>query len=116
MYQLRQGRYRWEQVIHTVLGLPKHEDLYVEHWMVPEIPKEFTERLADNDGQLADYGFALEDGTGIHVKVYEDYYKIHWDEWDPAVNAIGHLIMDAPHWAVGLAIGIIGIYALFKSR
>lgn len=119
MYELRRGYYTWNQVIQYVLSLPKHTDVIVETWTVPDIPNDFTERMADNDDQLADYGLALEDDTGIHIKVYDGHYKVHWDEKDPKVDPIGHLVKDAPHWLViGLVVlvGMVGIAAIARSR
>jgi hypothetical protein len=116
MYELHRGYYTWNQVIQSVLSLPKHTDVMVEAWMVPKIPNDFTKRMADNDKQLADYGLALKDGTGIHVKVYDGYYKVHWDEIDPKVDPIGHLIKDAPHWLVIVFVVLVGVAALAKSR
>ena len=108
-------KYRnWDEVISEVLTLEKHKDLQVEFSQVSSLPPEFEARLGDEDGQIADYGLALEDGTGIHVKVYDDYYKIHWDRKDPNDDPLGHLIYDAPHWIV---IGAIGIDLLiFKGK
>ena len=116
MYELQQGHYNWNQIVETVLSLPKHTDVIVEKWMVPNIPEEFTERMADNDDQLADYGLALEDDSGIHIKVYDEYYKVHWDEKDPSIDPIGHLVKDAPHWIIiGLFVAI-SIFAIVRSR
>lgn len=103
-------------MIQYVLSLPKHTDVVVETWMVPAIPDEFTKRMADNDNQIADYGLALEDDRGIHVKVYDDYYKVHWDEKDPSVDPIGHLIKDAPHWIVAGLVVVVSIFVLARSR
>ncbi len=106
-------RYTWEQVINEVLLLSKHTDIIVEKWRVPPIPTDFKERLADNDGQITDYGFALEDDTGIHIKEYEDYYKVHWDKKDPSVDPLGHLVYDSPKW---LVVGAVALdWLVFKG-
>lgn len=104
----------WNQVIFDVLSLNKHEDLMVYFSDVQDLPPEFSPRLADNDGQIADYGLALSDGRGIHVKVYDGYYKIHWDKKDPSIDPVGHLIYDSPKW---LLLGAVAIDILvFKGK
>ena len=107
-------KYTWEQIISAVLTLPKHKDIVVKFSEVPELPPEFKPRPGDNDGQITDYGLALEDGTGIHIKVYKDYYKIHWDEKDPIKDPFGHLAYDAPHWIPIIAVGTDLL--LFKGK
>ena len=113
-FPLLRKKYTWEQVISAVLTLPKHTDIEVKFSEVPELPTEFKLRSGDNDGQITDYGLALEDGTGIHIKVYEDYYKIHWDEKDPTEDPLGHLVYDAPHWIPIIAVG--ADLLLFKGK
>lgn len=104
----------WNEVILDVLNLKKHEDLTIDFSDVQDLPPEFSPRLADNDGQIADYGFALSDGRGIHVKVYDGYYKIHWDQKDPTEDPLGHLIYDSPKW---LVIGALGLdWLVFKGK
>ncbi len=110
-------KYSWKQIILHVRKLPKHTDVVIETWIVPDIPSNFTPRMADNDDQLADYGLALKDGSGIHIKVYDNYYKVHWDEKDPKVDPIGHLIKDASHWIIiGFVVAIcaVGIFTLIR--
>lgn len=121
-YRLADGYYSWEQVVSTALSYPAHTDIMVSHRMVPSLPECFTTRLADNSGQLADYGTSLPDNRGIHVKVYEDHYKVHWDKKDPKKDPLGHLYHDAPHWlamlgiAGGLTIGAVAWYVYKKSK
>jgi len=103
----------WDAVILEVLNLQKHEDLKISKSKLPDLPLEFHTRLADEDGQIADYGLALEDGTGIHVKEYDDYYKIHWDQKDPNIDPLGHLIYDSPGWIVAGAVGALAVDELF---
>ncbi|HET7337700.1 MAG TPA: hypothetical protein VFJ23_07400 [Candidatus Nitrosotalea sp.] len=104
-YRLIEGNYTWEQVIGTVLQHPAHTDIVVHKTMIPPLPDYFTERMADADGQKADYGASLEDKRGIHVKEYDEHYKVHWDRRDPNVDPLGHLYHDAFHWVI--IIGVI---------
>lgn len=86
---------------------------------LPPIPTYFEERAADGDGQDVDYGVALDDGKGIHLKVYGvDFYRIHWDAKDPNKDPFGHLLYDAPKYLVAglIALGAIGLgYSAYKK-
>jgi hypothetical protein len=63
-------------------------------------------------GQWADYGIELPDGRGIHIKEYEDHYKVHWDRVAPSRSKIGHMIADAPYLTTGV---LAGGYALSQK-
>lgn len=111
-YPQVQKHYSWSEIINMVNTLPKHNDLRVEDWMVAHPLEEgFSERLGDPEGQLEDYGVGLANGRGIHVKVYDGYYRVHWDEKDPKSDPIGHLIHDAPHWLVIGGLVMLGFLA-----
>lgn len=119
-YHLINGYYSWEEIAITALSHPAHTDIVVGHNMVPPLPEHFTPRPADPNGQLADYGTSLPDNRGIHVKVYDDHYKVHWDKKDPKKDPLGHLYHDAPHWlaviGIGAGIGIgLGAWYLYKK-
>jgi hypothetical protein len=105
-YRLVNGYYSWEQVTATALNYPAHTDILVGLDMVPPLPTYFKKIHADNDGQKSNYGFSLPDKRGIHVKVYDDYYKVHWDKRSSLTDPLGHLYHDAPHWIVILIIGL----------
>lgn len=106
---------RWLVMIQTVKLLKPHVDMRIEFWEVGSIPNIFERRMGDGDGQLEDYGYRLTDGSGIHLKVYPDHYKMHWDKRDPNTDPIGHLIEDAPHWIVIVVIGVFLINELRKN-
>lgn len=79
-YQVVDEYYSWEQIIATALEHLAHTDILVEFDMVPKIPSNFKKIRVDNDGQKDNYGISLSDKRGIHIKVYDNYYKVHWDK------------------------------------
>lgn len=111
--------YTIQELIDQVRCLPVHQD--------KQFPKSTVNKkdilhhksiLADRDGQLADYRICLSDGSGLHIKEYENYYKIHWDHYDMATNPLMHLIYDAPHHIFTISeiiLSIIACYALTKA-
>ena len=122
-YRLVNGYYSWAQVAATALNYQSHTDIRVGMDMVPKIPSNFKKIGADYDGQKANYGFSLPDKRGIHIKVYDDYYKVHWDKRSSLTDPIGHLYHDAPHWfailvggaVVGLSVGAYYGYKKLKK-
>ena len=38
----------------------------------------------------------------LHIREYDDYYTTHIDKIDPREDPLGHLILDAPEYLVGL--------------
>ena len=102
--------YQWHAIVHQVLAQPARTDIWVEKWRAPH-PKQsgFYAHVGLPKGQMADYRYALTDGRGIHVREYDGTYAVHWDEVDPSVNVVGHLVRDAPGVVLlgALALGLI---------
>ena len=42
----------------------------------------------------------------LHIREYDDYYTTHLDTIDPRKDPIGHLLIDAPEYLVGLFGGL----------
>jgi hypothetical protein len=38
----------------------------------------------------------------LHIREYDEYYTTHMDKIDPREDPLGHLIIDAPEYLVGL--------------
>jgi hypothetical protein len=58
----------------------------------------FTRSLGEFQGQLADFRYMLPDKRSIHLRVFNDHFRLHWDYIDPRADPIGHIAADAPHW------------------
>lgn len=118
-YHLTIGYCNWQEVIELVSTFEKHVDLQILQSMLPPIPDYFSTRLGAPDGQIEDYGVALDDGRCIHLKVYEKgFYRIHWDKKDPNKDPLGHLMHDAPIYFAALVLGAAaGIgYGVYRTR
>ena len=122
-YNLIGEYYSWKQIVAIVLKYPAHTDVRVEFNMVSEIPSYFKPIFADRDGQKDDYGYSLPSKQGIHIKVYDDCYKVHWDNRSSLTDPLGHLYHDARHWFVVLIMAIVGVsvggyyaYKKYKSK
>lgn len=51
----------------------------------------------------------------LHIREYYSYYSVHSDRIDPLNDPLGHLIVDAPEYLVGMLSGI-SIYSTLKER
>lgn len=78
------------------LALDAHEELSIAPR--PEealVELGYRRSLGTPKGQRADYRRPLEDGRGLHVRVYADHMTVHWDRTALAVSPVGHLLDDA---------------------
>jgi hypothetical protein len=49
----------------------------------------------------------------LHIREYSSYYSVHSDSIDPLYNPLGHLIVDAPEYLIGMLSGI-SVYSALK--
>jgi hypothetical protein len=56
----------------------------------------------------------------LHIRDYGDYYTVHIDNIDPRKDPLGHLLMDAPEFLIGIlsavSIGKLIGPAILKSK
>jgi hypothetical protein len=107
------------KIIEFVLKRRVHEDLVLPYCSGSNIEGKFTTKIPDTDilisledfitygftrslgefqGQLADYRYMLPDKRSVHLRVFPDHFRLHWDYIDPRADPIGHIAVDAPHW------------------
>ena len=103
--------YSWADVVRTVLENPVHIDTSFEKATLP--PPEssgFVPSIGEFKGQVADWRLPLLDKRGIHAVEFEGEYSTHWDNKDPTVDWVDHLLEDAFHWVI--VIGAIALLAV----
>ena len=107
----------WVVVEYNVLQRPCHQDVKVERYEVqhPSTTVGFYKSTGAPQGQIADYRKPLNNDRGLHVREFVDRYLVHWDNFDPSTNLIGHFIVDAPFYGLLALLGIVVIAAYFDS-
>lgn len=58
--------------------------------------------LGSKRGALRQYRYG-----NLHIRDYDSHYTAHMDKIDPRRNPIGHLLVDAPEYLVGVAAAAI---------
>ena len=53
------------------------------------------------EGQFADFRRVRPDGSGLHIKDFQNHYAAHRDEVDPSKDVVEHARRDAPVYYVG---------------
>jgi hypothetical protein len=51
----------------------------------------------------------------LHIREYNSYYSVHSDKIDPLDDPLGHLIIDAPEYLVGILSGL-SVYSTLKDK
>lgn len=104
----------WIKFIKKVLSMPKHTELKIPKYLVPsptEIGFKKTD-LGDLKGAKSQYRLMLEDGRSLHLLEYDSYYTLHWDEKDPRIDPLGHLLFDAPEIVLLAIFFLLILYSL----
>ena len=103
----------WYNIERQILQRSCHEDISVYKWgMIHPEDAGFYRSTGAPQGQISDYRKLLKNGRSLHVREYEDNYRVHWDYFDPLENIVGHFLLDAPFWGflALLGIGILADY------
>ena len=50
----------------------------------------------------------------LHIREYGSHYSVHSDKIDPQIDPLGHLIVDAPEYLVGMLSGI-SVYSIIRE-
>jgi hypothetical protein len=58
--------------------------------------------LGSKRGALRQYRYG-----NLHIRDYDSHYTVHMDKVDPRKNPLGHLLVDAPEYVVGVAAAAI---------
>lgn len=108
-------------IIRSVLANDAHVDLEFEQSEIPHpLLLGFRRDIGEPRGQLADYRYVVGEHS-IHAREYPNRFLIHWDLFDPLVNAFDHLRCDSPGYytlaatSVGAVVGA-AIGASSKNR
>ena len=51
----------------------------------------------------------------LHIRDYGSYYSVHSDKINPSDDPLGHLIVDAPEYLIGILSGIF-TYSIVKRK
>ena len=77
-----------------MLKKPAHSEIAVSKSLLPNPPlARFKRSFGEPKGQKANYELRR-----IHVREYDDEYRIHWDYVSPLANPLENLRSDAVRW------------------
>lgn len=111
-----------ELVIEKVFSNDAHVDVEFSSDEIPHpLRLGFRVDIGEPRGQIADYRYVVGEHS-VHAREYPGWYRIHWDLFDPLVNAFEHLRRDSPAYftlattSTGLSVGAaIGAFSKNKS-
>ncbi|HEY7109365.1 MAG TPA: hypothetical protein VH415_08060 [Nitrososphaeraceae archaeon] len=53
--------------------------------------------LGSKQGAIRQYRYG-----NLHIREYKDYFAVHFDNVDPRIDALGHLMLDTPEMIGGI--------------
>lgn len=66
-------------------------------------------------GQNKDWRLALSNGSGVHVREYDNHYEVHIDTVDPSKSIVKHLAADTPITLLFIY-GIVGGFGAYYLK
>ena len=82
--------YSWPPIIEYVLQLPSEQYVRVPKENVPH------PQVVGITFSYGAYRRTVPDGRAIDIKEDGDYWRVHWDEYNPSTHLIEHGLYDAP--------------------
>ncbi len=87
------------------------DEIEIPKDVLPILPEDARETiLGDKRGAKKQYRYG-----NLHIREYDNVYRVHVDRVDPRRDPIGHLIYDAPEVLVGLMAAIGVGYKIYSA-
>lgn len=110
--------YAWGRIKSRLDKIGYHKDVVVSkaETSPPSVYDGFVESIGEPDLQTRDLRKRINGTESMHVKEYDNYYKVHRDKVDPKYDPISHLIEDSPEVPAGIAAAILSGYGAGKAH
>lgn len=110
--------YEWRKIKSRLDGMNYHKSLKVSKAEVPPpSPYDgFEDSMGEPEFQIRDVRKRINGTESMHIKEYEDHYKVHRDRVDPKHDPLTHLFVDSPEVPAGVAAAIFSGYEAGKSH
>ncbi len=107
---------QWQGIANAVLATPAHTNQqYGLHVAThPQHLPGFYPSVGQNLLAKEHWRLKMADGRQLHVLVFDDHYKVHWDHYDAHSELVMHLLVDAKQTVAIGAILIVGLALLAR--
>lgn len=108
----------WNRVKSNLDNINYHKSITVPKSVVPPptVYDGFEESIGEPEFQIRDVRKRINGTESMHVKEYDDHYKVHRDRVDPKYDPLGHLMEDSPEVPAGVAAAVISGYEAGKAH
>jgi len=93
----------WSDVIAFLRTKGYHTKLWIPRPFQDPLSAGMYRSIGTPVGQSTDYRLRLDDGKGLHVREFPQYYQAHLDDVDPSQSLVGHMFADMPGVSIPLA-------------